>query len=346
MARSSLTRDSATRHPCWQVAFFLPRASRPPDVCSLHLARPRQGVAQVASNNRAFVSTRAGTDTMARGGQDANEDDIMEAGDSTFSSASRAPGRSHHLLCLLTSAQLSPLPTHSARSCLEITALLAVEANCKLTVKDAGNLLFLRDWIFEELGPPSMWIIMLSVVEWDTLTTEQKELNTTMCVLWIFSYNKASHTVLPHWVWKFLKDKTKGFAPLRKVFAKIKVNSLDSGTNAWREIFLLYPVIGASIVCKLLARGLRTCLGFKDDSTAAATDYIASINGSASQLSHMQPMTVPDVYALVTLMLSWSSTSLKPPRRPTKSFSPTLTTVMRSRLTRCKTRSSGSLVLA
>jgi hypothetical protein len=30
--------------------------------------------------------------------------------------------------------------------------------------------------------------------------------------------------------------------------------------------------------------------------------YIASVNASASQLSHVQPMTVQDVYALVTLM--------------------------------------------
>ena len=35
---------------------------------------------------------------------------------------------------------------------------------------------------------------------------------------------------------------------------------------------------------------------------AAVTDYIASVNASASQLSHVEPMTVPDVYALVTLM--------------------------------------------
>jgi hypothetical protein len=35
---------------------------------------------------------------------------------------------------------------------------------------------------------------------------------------------------------------------------------------------------------------------------ASALDYIASVNASASQLSHVQPMTVQDVYALVTLM--------------------------------------------
>ena len=34
----------------------------------------------------------------------------------------------------------------------------------------------------------------------------------------------------------------------------------------------------------------------------SALDYIASVNASASQLSHVQPMTVQDVYALVTLM--------------------------------------------
>jgi hypothetical protein len=64
----------------------------------------------------------------------------------------------------------------------------------------------------------------------------------------------------------------------------------------------LYPVTSASIAHKLLARGLKTCLGFKNDSMASALYYIASVNTSASQLSHVQPMTVQDVYTLVTLM--------------------------------------------
>jgi hypothetical protein len=108
--------------------------------------------------------------------------------------------------------------------------------------------------------------------------------------------------VLQHLLWRFLKKQTQAFAPLHKVFAKIKVDSPNSGTSAWTEIFLLYPVTGASIPHKLLARGLKTCLGFKDDSMASATAYIASVNISASQLSHVQPMTVQDVYSLVTLM--------------------------------------------
>ncbi len=35
---------------------------------------------------------------------------------------------------------------------------------------------------------------------------------------------------------------------------------------------------------------------------ASALEYIASVNASTSELSHVQPMTVQDVYALVTLM--------------------------------------------
>ena len=66
--------------------------------------------------------------------------------------------------------------------------------------------------------------------------------------------------------------------------------------------FTQYPVTGASIAHKLLARGFKTCLNFKTDSMASALDYIDSVNASASQLSHVQPMTVQDVFALVTLM--------------------------------------------
>jgi hypothetical protein len=48
-----------------------------------------------------------------------------------------------------------------------ITALHAVSAACMVKVKDAAHLLLRRDWVFEELGPPYMWTVMLSVVEWE-----------------------------------------------------------------------------------------------------------------------------------------------------------------------------------
>ena len=128
--------------------------------------------------------------------------------------------------------------------------------------------------------------------------------------------------------------RSKGTA-LHKVFSKIKVDSPNSGTSAWTEIFLLYPVTCASITHKLLARGIKTCLNFKNDSMASALDYIASVNDSASQLSHVQPMTVQDVYALVTLLGLFLSEAT---RRRTKCFSPTSTTVTPSRSRRCNTK--------
>jgi hypothetical protein len=137
--------------------------------------------------------------------------------------------------------------------------------------------LLLRDWLFEEIGPPYMWTVMLSVVEWEHLTDDQKELHNTMRESWLSRYSKTSHTVLQHWLWRFLKKQTESFAPLHKVFSKIKVDSPDSGTSAWTEIFLLYPVTSASIAHKLLARGLKTCLNFKNDSMVSALDYIASV---------------------------------------------------------------------
>jgi hypothetical protein len=292
-------------HPCQQAESHL-ACTRPPDRMLIgRLLRPlRLGRNQHAA--RAFVTTRAGTDTMACRRQD-TKDEITEADDTagaaTFGGASlrgtRQVTQSFMPVDLRTALAM---PITFGPKLFEITELHAVSATCKVKVKEDGDLLLLRDWLFEELGPPYMWTVMLSVVEWKHLTDNEKELHLTMRESWLSSYNKALHTVLQHWLWRFLKKQTESFAPLHKVFSKIKVDSSNSGTSAWTEIFLLYPVTGASIAHKLLDRGLKTCLNFKNDSMASALDYIASVNVSASQLSHVQPMTVQDVYALVTLM--------------------------------------------
>jgi hypothetical protein len=52
-ARCHPPRDSASRHPCWQAASFLPCASRPPDACRVHLARPRQRLGHGSRERRA-----------------------------------------------------------------------------------------------------------------------------------------------------------------------------------------------------------------------------------------------------------------------------------------------------
>jgi hypothetical protein len=257
-------------HPCQQAASHL-ACTRPPDrmLIGRPLRPPRLGRSQRAA--RAFITTRAGTDTMARRRQD-TDDEITEAddtaGNATFGGASIRGTR--HVTPQSMSDDLRTavvMPTTFGPNLFEITALLAVSAACKVKVKDAWDLLLLRDWLLEELGPPYMgiwpkaifcfcknkqktsssWIVMLSVVEWEHLTNDQKELHRTMRDSWLSSYSKASHTVLQHWIWRFLKKQTESFAPLHKVFAKIKVDSPDSGTSAWTEIFLLYPVTGSSI---------------------------------------------------------------------------------------------------
>ena len=72
------------------------------------------------------------------------------------------------------------MPTTFGPKLFEISALHTVSTDCKVKVKDAGDVLLLRDWLFEELGPPYMWTVMPSVVEWEHLTDDQKELHHTM----------------------------------------------------------------------------------------------------------------------------------------------------------------------
>ena len=54
------------------------------------------------------------------------------------------------------------------------------------------NLLILRETLLEELGPAYMCLINLSVVDWVSLSEEDKELNTQMRPDWLASYSKAS----------------------------------------------------------------------------------------------------------------------------------------------------------
>jgi hypothetical protein len=121
---------------------------------------------------------------VARRCQD-TEDEITEAdytaGTATFGGASLSgtrqvtPPSMPADLCTTLA-----MPTTFGPKLFEITVLHSVSAACKVKVKDTGDLLLLRDWLFEELGPPYMWTLMLSVVEWEHLTDDQKELHCTM----------------------------------------------------------------------------------------------------------------------------------------------------------------------
>ena len=118
---------------------------------------------------------------MARSRQDTDEDEITEsdytAVAATFGGSSLRGTR--QVTPTFMSADLRTalaMPTTFGSKLFEITVLHAVSAACKVKVKVVGDLLLLRDWLFKELGPPYMWTVMLSVVEWEHLTTDQKEL--------------------------------------------------------------------------------------------------------------------------------------------------------------------------
>jgi hypothetical protein len=107
---------------------------------------------------------------MARHHQDTTEDENTEAddtgGDATLGGVSlrgtrqvTPPSMSSDLHTVLA------MPTTFGPNLFEITVLLDVSTACKVKVKDDGDLLLLRDWLFEEIGPPYMWSVMLSGVE-------------------------------------------------------------------------------------------------------------------------------------------------------------------------------------
>ena len=135
--------------------FFLPCASRPPDVCLLHLARPRRHYDP--HNRSAYVTTRAGTDTMARRRQDADEDTIMESDDTagapTFGGDSirgtrkvTPPSMPADLLAALA------MSTTFGPKLFQISTLHAVSSACKVKVKDNALCMPSGDWRSKEAG--------------------------------------------------------------------------------------------------------------------------------------------------------------------------------------------------
>jgi hypothetical protein len=154
-ARPRPTRASVIRHPCLQSAFFLPCASLPPDVCHLRLYRPRPH--KGARDRRAFVTTRSGTNTMARRRQD-TEDEITEADDTddaaTLGNApTRGPGQATPPSVPADLRTVIAMPTTFGPKLFEITVLLAVSTACK--VKDTGDLCSFVTGFLRSSGPPT-----------------------------------------------------------------------------------------------------------------------------------------------------------------------------------------------
>jgi hypothetical protein len=101
-------------------------------------------------------------------------------------------------------------------------------AACKLTVKHPEDLLVLRQALFDDLCPSITWILRTSVLEWEYLSAEQKQQQTEMREAWLSGYSKPSEAILQHWLWKFLKDRTRQFAHLHQVARIMRMTATTS----------------------------------------------------------------------------------------------------------------------
>jgi hypothetical protein len=69
----------------------------------------------------------------------------------------------------------------------EVIVLQAILKACP-DVKDAGDLLILRETLLEDMGPAYMWLINLSLVDWLSLSADDNTLKAQMRLDWLASY--------------------------------------------------------------------------------------------------------------------------------------------------------------
>jgi hypothetical protein len=169
-------------------------------------------------------------------------------------------------------------------------------------VTRVGDLLRLRSHFLTHLSPRLGWIIKLSVIEWPTLSTEEKKLHTAMRKSFLTSYVFGAEAIIQHWLWKTLKTATKSFGPLLTVFAADYDATAACGTLAWERMFTAFPCAGTAITHQLIVSGFQQCMSLKDDTTEAFNKYMALLNESLVQLSTVQPLTLSEIYALAALM--------------------------------------------
>ena len=84
-------------------------------------------------------------------------------------------------------------------------------------VTRVGDLLKLRSYVLTQLGPRYAWLIKLSVIEWPTLSDEQKKLHTAIRKSFLTSYVFGAEAIIQHWLWKTLKTATKFWSPSHRV---------------------------------------------------------------------------------------------------------------------------------
>jgi hypothetical protein len=76
-------------------------------------------------------------------------------------------------------------------------------------VARVGDLLTLRSYFLSQLGPRYLWIIKLTLIEWPTLSPQEKQLHVAMRKSFVASYTFGAEAILQHWLWKTLKNATR-----------------------------------------------------------------------------------------------------------------------------------------
>jgi hypothetical protein len=140
------------------------------------------------------------------------------------------------------------------------------------------EMLRLRSYFMSQLGPLYLWIIKLSMIEWPTLSAQEKKVHAAMRKSFVTSY--AFEAIIQHWLWKTLKNATQSFGPLFQVFATDYDATTTCGTDAWESIFTLFPRAGAAITHQRIVSGFEQCMSIKDDSTTTRLIEASNVIGT------------------------------------------------------------------
>jgi hypothetical protein len=200
-----LTVQRDEHHPCWKSAHFLP-CTRPPDVMCMH--RPQRRATFGLSECRAFVATRSGLQTMPSGGLGYDADTV----------ADDSCGNVRQPATLVKSADLQTAlaPPDDRDFGTKIYENIGLSYFTPAPVTRACELLGLRSYFMSQLGPRYLWIIKLSMIEWPTLSAQEKKLHAVMRKSFVTSYAFGAEAILQHWLWKTLKNATQSFGPLQR----------------------------------------------------------------------------------------------------------------------------------
>jgi len=140
------------------------------------------------------------------------------------------------------------------------------------------------------------------VIEWPTLSSEEKKLHTVIRKSFLTSYVFGAEAIIRHWLWKTLKTATKSFGPLLTVFAADYDATAACCTLAWERMFTVFPCAGTVITFQLIVSCFQQCMSLKGDTTEEFTKYMALLNESLAQLSTVKPLELSEIYALAALM--------------------------------------------